>query len=147
MLKKFGAGAVVQNNRGMTLVEIVIVVAILASLVAILGTQVQKQFAKAKVNQAKIQMGEIGKALDMYYTDCGSYPDAGAGLQALISAEGSNCSNWGPDSYVKKSNLQDPWGTQFLYDSDGAQYTIISLGADKREGGEGYNADITSDTE
>lgn len=144
MLKKFGVRSAVHNQRGMTLVEIVIVVAILASLLAILGTQVQKQFAKAKVNQAKIQMGEIGKALDMFYTDCGNYPDS---LQSLISAEGTNCSNWGPDSYIKKATLKDPWGAEFLFESDGGSYNIISLGADRREGGDGYNADIASDTE
>lgn len=132
------------NNRGMTLVEIVIVVAILAGLLAVLGNQVMSQFNKAKVNQAKIQIGEIGKALDMYYTDCGSYPES---IQALLSSEGANCSNWGPDAYIKKNVLMDPWNRQFTYYGDGTTYTITSLGADGREGGSGLDKDISSDDE
>lgn len=130
------------NNRGMTLVEIVIVVAILAGLLAVLGQQVMSQFNKAKVNQAKIQMGEMGKALDMYYTDCGSYPDS---LQALLSSEGSSCSNWGPDPYIKKAVMKDPWNRDFIYYGDGSTYTITSLGADGREGGSGLDQDISTD--
>ncbi len=137
--------SVLQNQRGMTLIEIVIVVAILASLMAILGNQVVKRFQKAQANQAKIQIGELSKALDMYYTDCGHYPNGTQGLQALISDEGGGCANWGPEAYVKKNNLKDPWGNEFMYQGDGNSYAIMSYGADGREGGEGNNKDISSD--
>lgn len=132
------------NNRGMTLIEIVIVVVILAGLMTILGGQVMKQFGKAKVNQAKIQMGELGKALDMFYTDCGSYPSS---LNGLLTSDGADCSNWGPDAYTKKNLLKDPWNSEFLYYSDGSSYSITSLGADRREGGDGLDKDISTDEE
>ena len=54
------------------------------------------------------------------------------------------CSNWGPDAYVKESMLKDPWGRPFMYESDGGTFNIISLGADKKEGGEGYDKDLQS---
>jgi general secretion pathway protein G len=128
------------NQKGMTLIEIVIVVAILASLMAILGTQVTKRFQKAKVDQAKIQIGEISKSLDMYYTDCGKYPQT---LDALVNNDGS-CSNWGPSPYIKKAALKDPWQTDFIYELQGSNFTLISLGADNREGGEGNDADVSN---
>lgn len=126
----------------MTLIEIVIVVAILASLMAILGTQVTKRFQKAKVDQAKIQIGEISKALDMYYTDCLRYPQS---LDALIANESGSCSNWGPTPYIKKNALKDPWGADFIYELQGSTYVLTSLGADQRDGGEGNDADISSE--
>jgi general secretion pathway protein G len=130
-----------RTQAGMTLIEIVIVVAILASLMAILGTQVTKRFQKAKVDQARIGIGELSKALDMYYTDCLRYPQA---LQSLISNQ-ENCGNWGPASYTKAANLKDPWGNEFIYELRGSTFTLLSLGADGREGGEGNDADISSE--
>lgn len=131
-----------RNRRGMTLLEIMIVLAILASLIGVLASQINSRMKKAKINQAKIQIGEIGKALDMYYTDCNSYPTSADGLQALVTQPGS-CNQWGPDPYLKKLP-KDPWGTDFVYESQGNNYTIISLGADRKEGGAGENADLSS---
>ena len=131
-----------RNRRGMTLLEIMIVLAILASLIGVLASQINSRMKKAKINQAKIQIGELGKALDMYYTDCNAYPSSAEGLQALVT-QPSNCAQWGPDSYVKKMP-KDPWGTDFIYESQGNTYNLISLGADKKEGGSGENADISS---
>ncbi|MGE0762068.1 MAG: type II secretion system major pseudopilin GspG [Bdellovibrionales bacterium] len=131
-----------RNRRGMTLLEIMIVLAILASLIGVLASQINSRMKKAKINQAKIQIGELGKALDMYYTDCNAYPTGADGLQALVT-QPSSCPQWGPDSYVKKMP-KDPWGSDFIYESQGNTYTLISLGADKKEGGSGENADISS---
>lgn len=133
-----------KNSSGMTLLEIMIVLAILGGLIGILATQVTKQLAKARVKEAKIQMSELHKALDMFYTDCGFYPSAEQGLQALVEAPG-DCNSWGPDPYIK--NVQkDPWQNDFLYERGENGYPIlITFGEDRREGGTGYNADITSD--
>lgn len=131
-----------RNRRGMTLLEIMIVLAILASLIGVLASQINSRMKKAKINQAKIQIGEISKALDMYYTDCNSYPTGAEGLQALVAQPGG-CAQWGPDPYLKRAP-KDPWGQDFIYDSQGNTFTIISLGADKKEGGTGDGADISS---
>lgn len=133
----------IRNNKGMTLLEIMIVLVILGGLIAILATQVQGRLKKAKINQAKIQISEYGKALDMYFTDCNSYPTTEEGLQALVQAP-STCSNWGPDPYLKKVN-KDPWNGDFIYESTGNNYVLKSLGSDRREGGSGDAQDISSD--
>ncbi|HMN67694.1 MAG TPA: type II secretion system major pseudopilin GspG [Bdellovibrionales bacterium] len=133
----------IRNNKGMTLLEIMIVLVILGGLIAILATQVQGRLKKARVNQAKIQIAEYGKALDMYFTDCNSYPSTEEGLEALVTAP-SSCSNWGPDPYLKKVN-PDPWNAPFAYESSGNNYVLKSMGSDKREGGSGDATDISSD--
>ena len=132
----------IRNQKGMTLLEIMIVMVILGGLIAVLAGTVQNNLKKSKVKQAKIQISEYGKALDMYFTDCNQYPSAEEGLQALMQAP-STCSNWGPDPYLKKLN-PDPWGNQFAYESQGQTYELKSLGADKRPDGAGYDADISS---
>ena len=144
MLKKAQAHnlslSMIRNAKGMTLLEIMIVLIILASLLGILGNQVVKQLAKAKIKEAQIQMAEIGKALDMFYTECGSYPSA---LDGLVT-QPAECSNWGPEPYLKKLP-KDPWNHDFVYESTGSSYELISLGADGKQGGSGNNSDINSE--
>ena len=123
----------------MTLVEIMIVIAIIGGLMAILGQSVIGRFSKSQVSQAKIQIRELGKGLELYYTDCGSYPNS---LEDLVEAP-DNCANWGPDPYIKKVPV-DPWGSDYIYELDGSDYVLISMGADKEEGGTGKDKDISS---
>jgi len=135
--------SIARNQKGMTLLEIMIVLVILGGLIAILATNVQGSLKKAKVRQAKTQIAELGKALDMYYTDCNQFPSTEEGLQALRTAAPS-CSNWGPDPYVTKLN-KDPWGGDFVYESTGSNYVLKTLGSDKRDGGTGDAADISNE--
>ncbi len=133
----------IRNSRGMTLVEIMVVLAIIGGLIGILAGTVNKQFKKARTKQARIQISEIGKSLDLYLTDCGSYPTTEQGLQALVE-QPSDCKNWGPDAYIKKVPT-DPWGAPFIYELRGNSFVLKSLGDDKKEGGSGTAADISSD--
>ncbi|MGZ3721427.1 MAG: type II secretion system major pseudopilin GspG [Bdellovibrionales bacterium] len=133
----------IRNEKGMTLLEIMIVLVILGGLIAILAGTVQGRLKASKIKTAKIQMSEIGKSLDMYFTDCNQYPSNEQGLQALVTAP-SDCPNWGPDPYLKKV-AKDPWGGDFIYESTGNNYVLRSLGSDRREGGTGDAADISSD--
>lgn len=131
-----------RSQKGMTLLEIMIVLAILGGMIAVLAVQVNSRLKAAKIKQAKIQISEVGKALDMYFTDCNQYPSADEGLNALVQAP-SSCSNWGPDPYLKKVN-KDPWNGDFQYESTGNDYTLRSLGSDHKDGGSGDAADISS---
>ncbi len=124
------------NQKGMTLIEIMIVMVILGGLMATLGSKVMTQFKKSKISQAKITMAELSKALDTYYADCGSYPEE---LSALQTAP-SDCSNWGPVPYAK--DVKDPWKNDFVYENSGGSYKIISLGEDGEEGGDKFDKDI-----
>ncbi len=133
----------VRNQKGMTLIEIMVVLAILGGLATVLIGQVRNRLGGANIRQAKIQISEYVKNLDMYYTDCGSYPTTEEGLEALVQAPAS-CTSWGPQPYIKKVN-KDPWKNDLIYESNGASFTLKSLGADRMEGGTGEAADISSE--
>lgn len=126
-----------RDQKGMTLLEIMIVLAILGGLLAVLATNVMSSFNKSKVKNTKIQMDQIKTQLNMFYTDCGYYPET---LDGLI--ENPGCDNWGPDPYAP-SIPKDAWSNQFNYEPDGSSFFLQSLGEDRREGGEGLAADIT----
>jgi general secretion pathway protein G len=133
-----------KKQNGMTLLEIIIVVTILGSLIAILGTKVATRARKAKVGEARIQISELSKNLEMYNTDCGHYPTAEQGFAALAPNGGDGCANWGPEPYIKKAPVLDPWGQPYIYLLENGTFTIISYGEDHKEGGSGYNTDISS---
>jgi len=127
----------INNRKGMTLIEIMIVLAIIGGISALLLPRITGQRDKAKVSEAKIQMTQLVNALSMYYNDCGKFP---ATLDGLVTADPA-CSNWGPEAYVKKSP-KDPWQHDFVYEVNGAEYTLKCLGRDGREGGSGFDTDL-----
>lgn len=134
-----------KNNLGMTLIEIMIVLAIIGGVMAMLGQKVMSNFQKAKVRQARAQLSELGKALDLYNSDCNDYPPTDAGLRGLLNQEGTGCEGWGPEPYIKPSLMKDPWGNEIIYENVGGNYALRSLGKDKKEGGSGYDADISNE--
>ena len=129
----------------MTLVELLVVLVLIGTVLGIVGGNFIGRGEKAKADAAKIEIGQIGQALDLYKLETGRYPSSSDGLQALVTAPGG-ASNWnGP--YWKKSQIpKDPWGNDYRYTSPGQKgaYDILSLGADGKEGGEGANKDIAS---
>jgi general secretion pathway protein G len=131
--------------RGMTLIEILVVLVLIGVVLGIVGGNFIGRGEKAKADAAKIEIGQIGQSLDLYKLETGRYPTTQEGLQALISAP-TGVTNWnGP--YWKRSTLpKDPWGNDYRYVSPGqaGAYDIVSYGADGREGGEGVSKDITS---
>lgn len=133
-----------KKQNGMTLLEIMIVIAILGSLITILGTKVSGKLKKAKQAEARIQISELSKAIEMYNTDCGHYPTAEQGFAALAPNGGDGCANWGPDPYIKKAPVLDPWVQPYIYLIENGAFTIISYGADRKEGGSGFDLDISS---
>ncbi|HVK62301.1 MAG TPA: type II secretion system major pseudopilin GspG [Bdellovibrionales bacterium] len=132
-----------KNERGMTLIEIMIVLVIVGGLMAFLGTSAVGFLNRGKVDTAKIQIKEISKSLEAYNLSCNSYPTTDEGLKALTASPGESCPNWGPEPYMKKEP-KDPWGRPFVYESDGGNFTLISTGKDRKIGGDGYDKDINS---
>ena len=134
-----------RTSRGFTLVELLVVLAILGLLAGLVGPQVMKFLGSSKTKTAALQIEDLGATLDLYRLEVGSYPSTSEGLEALVADPG-NTPNWnGP--YLKKSQVpKDPWGNDYQYRSPGENgaYDIWSLGADGREGGEGENQDIKS---
>ncbi len=133
------------RTRGMTLIEILVVLVLIGVVMGIVGGNFIQRGEKAKRDAAKIEIGQIGQTLDLFKLEVGRYPSSQEGLQALI-AQPSGVNNWnGP--YWKKSTVpKDPWGNDYLYVFPGQHgaYDIISYGADGKEGGDGADKDITS---
>jgi len=134
-----------RNMSGMTLIEILVVLVLIGIVLGIVGGNFIGRGEKAQADAAKIEIGQIGQALDLFKLEVGRYPTSQEGLQALISAP-PGLTNWnGP--YWKKSTLpKDPWGNEYRYSAPGQHgpYDILSYGADGKEGGEGANKDILS---
>ena len=120
------------KSRGMTLIEIIVVITILSLLMAAVGVAVIPQLEQAKVDRAKMDIGNIQNALKTYYAKKGNYPDTGLGLKALVDAQ-----------ILERAPL-DPWDTEYVYMKEGSTPVIISYGKDKAPGGTETDADISS---
>ena len=138
-----------RNSQGITLIEILVVLAIIALLASVVTTRVTGYLAEAKIKTAKSQIKTFEQALELYKADNDYYPTTEQGLQSLIEKPtvGNIPGNYPPAGYLQKNKIpQDPWSSPYAYVcEDGEQYTIISYGADKKEGGSGKGADISSD--
>ena len=134
----------VTRPSGFTLLELLVVVAIIGLLAGYVAPRYFGQIGKSEVNTAKAQVDALEKALDQYRLDTGHYPGAENGLNALVQRP-ANEPKWnGP--YLKKSVPPDPWGKPYLYKSPGERgdYDILSYGKDGQPGGSGENADVTN---
>lgn len=137
----------IRNERGFTLTEMLIVVAIIGMIGTYAVTKITAQFTKAKVDSTKIMIRNIATTLDNYRLDCNYYPTSDQGLDALITkpaSGGRECKNYNNEGYMKKKP-KDSWDHPFEYESDGMKFLVKSFGADGLPDGEGNNADITSD--
>jgi general secretion pathway protein G len=134
-----------KNRAGFTLIELMVVMIILGLLAALVVPRMFGKLGTAKTNAAYAQIELLGTALDSFRLDVGRYPNTSEGLEALVAA-GSGSEDWnGP--YLKKTEIPlDPWGNPYIYESPGnhGDYDLVSLGADKSEGGEGENRDVVS---
>ena len=137
------------NNRGFTLIELMVVIVILGILAGLIVPRFMVRPEEAKQLKAKMQIESMETALKLYKLDNGFYPDTEQGLQALVEMPetGNLPKNWKSGGYLEKGKLpRDPWGNEFVYLSPGVhgEYDIVSYGADGVQGGEDKNADINS---
>lgn len=132
-------------QKGFTLIEIMVVLAILAGLVAMVAPNIIGEAGAARVKTAKAEMANISQALDMYKLDNFTYPSTSQGIEALVSKPSGSPEpkNYKSGGYMKKLPV-DPWGNPYMYFSSKGDYEIVSYGADGEEGGEDDAADISN---
>jgi len=122
--------------RGMTLIEIMVVITILGLIAAAVAVNVVGQLDEAKIKQARTDIHTLENCLDLYKIDKGRYPATEEGLAAVVTA--GKC----------KPQLKDPWGTPYVYLFPGQAhpdgFDLKSYGADGAAGGDGKNADIVN---
>ncbi|MFM1895637.1 MAG: hypothetical protein RLZZ385_711 [Pseudomonadota bacterium] len=126
-----------QPAAGFTLIEILVVMAIIAMLAVMVAPNLFRQQAGAMRDAAASQISALETALDAHRLDVGEYPES---LEGLMENESGRASWNGP--YLRRELPKDPWGNDYHYESDGREFTLVSYGADGERGGEDDDADI-----
>lgn len=133
----------VNSQKGMSLIEILVVLAIIGTIAATVGSSVFGNKEKAKLRIAKIQISKVENAINTFYNDCDQLPDS---LEQLLTEPGAEvCESWGPGAYTKQKDLIDPWKNDFVYEQTSEGFKVMSYGKGGQEGGEGLEKDISSE--
>ena len=126
------------RSAGFTLIEILVVMAIIAMLAVLVAPNLFNQRTGAMRDAAQAEISTLSTALDIYRLDVGRYPDS---LDGLMENDSDRAAWNGP--YLRGSERpDDPWNNPYVYEPDGNSFLLYSLGADGDEGGEGNDADI-----
>jgi len=137
------------DDRGFTLIELMVVIIILGILAGLIVPRIMSRPEEARQMKARIQIEGLETALKLYRLDNGDYPSTEQGLQSLVEAPtvGKLPRKWRDGGYLEKGKVpKDPWGNEYVYLSPGTHgdYDIISYGADGEAGGDEKDKDITS---
>jgi general secretion pathway protein G len=134
--------ALARASKGFTLVELLVVLAILGLLAGLVGPRVLNQLDGAKGKTAAIQIKDFEQAVELFKLDVGRFPNNAEGLQGLVSKPASATGWNGP--YLRSGLPNDPWGNAYHYRYPGqnGEFDIFTLGADNAPGGDGDSADI-----
>lgn len=147
-----GGGACARRARegGFTLIEILVVVAIIAVLAGLVAVNVLHKPGEARTAAARMQIKQVATAVRLYRTEQGALPTQAQGLEALVrpATLEPRPRNFPPDGYLEGRKVpEDPWGNAYIYlipGRDGSSFEIISYGADGEPGGEEEAADLSS---
>ena len=137
------------NQRGFTLIELMVVIVILGILAGLIIPRIMGRPEEARRMKARVQIESIETALKLYKLDNGSYPSTEQGLEALVEAPsvGQLPRAWRDGGYLEKGRVpKDPWDSEFIYLSPGvnSDFDLIAYGADGEPGGEGNDKDINN---
>lgn len=126
-----------RRDTGFTLIEILVVMAIIGMLAIMVAPNIFNQQAGARRDAALSQISTLEAALDTYRLDVGEYPDD---LEGLMENPSDSAAWNGP--YLRRSVPVDPWGNEYVYEATAREFSLISYGADGERGGEDDDADI-----
>ncbi|HBC57158.1 MAG TPA: type II secretion system protein GspG [Gammaproteobacteria bacterium] len=139
------SNTVSRSQKGLTLIEILVVMFILGLLITLVAPRVMNRTDDARLTKAKHDIRSIESALNLYKLDNFVYPSNDQGLLALVEQPSGTpeARNWKQDGYIERLPT-DPWGYEYQYLNPGNMGTIdiFSFGADGKPGGEDINADI-----
>lgn len=132
------------STSGVTILEILVVLAIITLLASIVAPRVIGQLGKAKSQTAMLQIDNLTSAVQLFYIDTGRYPSEIEGQPALFSVP-TGAEGWSGPYLDDENALSDPWGRDYIYSTEGAAgFRIQSFGRDGTTGGEGEDADLAS---
>ena len=134
-------------KAGFTMVELMAVLIILGLLAALVVTKVAGKIDQARVTTTKANLKSLHMAVNQFKMDTSRFPSEEMGLEELIE-QPSDVTSWEPGGYLETTDIpKDGWGEEFIYErfpESGKSFVIKSFGADKEEGGEGYDTDLLS---
>lgn len=132
-----------RRQAGFTLLELLVVLAVLGLLAAIVGPQVLRYLSSSKTQTARVQSKNIAAALNLFKLDAGRFPNEQEGLASLVKAPGT-MPDWNGPYLPDQSALNDPWGRPYLMRSPGehGEIDVYSLGSDGAPGGSGEARDV-----
>ena len=134
-----------RSQHGFTLIEVMVVIAIIGIMATLIVPQIMSKPDEARVIAAKLDINSIVQALKLYRLDNGRYPTTEQGLSALVAKPTTEPipQNWKPNGYVDRLP-KDPWGFAYQYSNPGTrgEIDVFSLGADNKPGGTGFDADL-----
>lgn len=137
-----------KSEQGYTLLEVVAVLTLMAALLTLVTPNIIRELKKGQVKAARAQVQSLKNVLNSYYMDNSCYPTTEQGLKALVEKPSIPPvpETWNGPYMEDKSIPRDPWGEELRYICPGTRnpdkYDLYSLGSDKKEGGEGNDADI-----
>jgi len=131
-----------RRGAGFTLVEMIVVVAIIGILATLVVVRYAGKTDEAKVAAAKSQLAQMETAVLSFYAHLGRMPKS---LLELVEKP-SGATAWQEGGYLKGKEVpKDPWGNDWRFTSAGRRFEIVSLGADGKEGGQGLDADLSTE--
>lgn len=130
------------RSRGFTLIELIVVIALLAVLAAVVAPNLLGKASDANRKSAEIQLEKISSSVELYRLETGRYPES---LEDLV-VQPQGVDRWKGPYVRKRSQLKDPWGNDLVIRQPGenGKFDLVSYGADGQPGGEGDDADITN---